>query len=141
MDWKNFRQLKGQSMQDYTHEFRRRALILGINLYSQETLLYYVGGLHSYHRHTILMFNPKNIDKFCVQATHLEARGKQNIDEKRESEGKGKRVFWKRKEKQICKREKEKITCKNCSKTGHDEYQCWQLHAVEIQQDDDPSEN
>ena len=37
MDWQNFRQLKGKSVQDYTHEFRRRALILGINLYSQET--------------------------------------------------------------------------------------------------------
>ena len=35
MDWKNFRQLKGQSVQCYTHEFRGRALILGINLYSQ----------------------------------------------------------------------------------------------------------
>ena len=43
MDWKNFRQLKGKSVQDYTHEFRRRALILGINLYSQETLLNYIG--------------------------------------------------------------------------------------------------
>ena len=56
MDWKNFRQLKGksvqdythefrrrqlkgQSVQDYTHEFRRKALILDINLYSHKTLL------------------------------------------------------------------------------------------------------
>ena len=81
-------------MQDYTHEFRRRALILGINLYSQETLLHYVGGLHSYLSHTILMFNPTNIDEVCVQATHLEARGTQNIDEKSDSEGKGKGKFY-----------------------------------------------
>ena len=81
-------------MQDYTHDFRRRALILGINLYSQETLLKYVGGLHNYLRHAILMFNPTNIDEFCVQATHLEARGKQNIDEKSESEGNGKGKFY-----------------------------------------------
>jgi hypothetical protein len=39
MDWKNFRKAKGQSMQSYTQEFRRRALILGIDLSSQETLL------------------------------------------------------------------------------------------------------
>ena len=58
MDSQNFRQLKGKSVQDYTHEFRRRALILGINLYYQETLLKYIGGLHRYLRHTILMFNP-----------------------------------------------------------------------------------
>ena len=36
MGWHNFRQLKGKSVQDYTHEFRIRALILGINLYSQK---------------------------------------------------------------------------------------------------------
>ena len=43
MDWKNFIQLKGKSVQDYTHEFRRRALILGINSYSQEKNLNYLG--------------------------------------------------------------------------------------------------
>ena len=90
MDWKKFRQLKGQSVQDYTHEFSRRALILGLNLYSQETFLKYIGGLHNYLRHTILMFNPTNIDEVCAKATHLEARGKQNIDAKSDSEGKGK---------------------------------------------------
>ena len=62
MEWQNFRQLKGENVQDYTHEFRRRALILGINLYSQEKLLKYIRGLHSYLRHTILMFNPTKID-------------------------------------------------------------------------------
>ena len=76
MDWKIFRQAKGKSVQSYTQEFRRRALILGIDLSSQETLLKYIGGLHSYLRHTILMFNPTNIDEVCVQETHLEARGK-----------------------------------------------------------------
>ena len=111
MDWKSFRQLKGKSVQDYTHEFRRRDLILGINLYSQETLLKYVGGFHSYLRHTILMFNPTNLDEFCAQATDLEARGKQNIDEKSESEGKGKGKFYGRgKMYTSVKRYKEKLT-------------------------------
>ena len=111
MDWKNFRQLKGKSVQDYTHEFRRRALILGINLYSQETLLKYVGGLHSYLRHTIIMFNPTKIDEAFLQATHLQARGKQNIDDRSESEGKGKGIFYGRgKRNSSVKREKEKIT-------------------------------
>ena len=39
MDCQNFRQGKGQSVQSYTQEFRRRALILGVYLESQETLL------------------------------------------------------------------------------------------------------
>jgi hypothetical protein len=76
MDWKNFRQAKGQSVQSYTQEFRRRDLILGVDLSSQDTLLKYIGGLHSYLRHTILMFNPTNLDEVCVQETHLESRGK-----------------------------------------------------------------
>ena len=66
MDWKNFRQGKGQSVQSYTQEFRRRALILGVDLTSQETFLKCVGGLHSYLRHIILMFNPSNLDEVCV---------------------------------------------------------------------------
>jgi hypothetical protein len=66
MDWKNFRQAKGKNVQSYTQEFRRRALILGIDLYSQETLLKYIGGFHSYLRHTILMFNPANLDEVCI---------------------------------------------------------------------------
>ena len=76
MSWQTLRQLKGKSVQGYTQEFRKRALILGISLDSPETLLKYIGGLHSYMRHTILMFNPTSIDEVSIQATHLEARGK-----------------------------------------------------------------
>ena len=39
MDWQNLRQSKGQSVQEYIQEFRKRALVLGIPLYTQETLL------------------------------------------------------------------------------------------------------
>eukprot|EP00253_Pinus_taeda_P035192 PITA_35192 len=74
--WKTLRQLKGKSVQGYTQEFRKTTLILGISLDSPETLLKYIGGLHSYMRHTILIFNPTSIDEVSVQATHLEARGK-----------------------------------------------------------------
>ena len=72
-------------MQDYTQEFRKRALMLGVDFHSQDTLLKYIEGLHSYLRHTLLMFNPTSLDEVCVQATHREARGK-NIPE----EGKNK---------------------------------------------------
>lgn len=96
MDWKKFRQGKGQSVQNYTQDFRRRALVLGVDLSSQDTLLKYVGGLNIYLRHTILMFNPTNLDEVCVQVTQLEARGENVLDEKSESsleigeKGKGK---------------------------------------------------
>ena len=54
--------------------------MLGVDLHSQETLLNYIGGLHIYLKHTILMFNPTSLDEVCVQATHLDARGK-NVQE------------------------------------------------------------
>ena len=76
MIWHNYRLFKGQSVQDYTQEFRKMSLMLVVDFQSQDTLLKYIGGLHSYLRHTILMFNPNNLDDVCVQATHLEARQK-----------------------------------------------------------------
>lgn len=76
MNWKIFKQLKGKNVQEYTQEFRRRALMLGVDLQSQDTLLKYKGGLHSYLRHIILMFNPMNLDDVYVQDTHFEARGR-----------------------------------------------------------------
>ena len=40
----------------------------------------YIGALHIYIRHTLLLFNPTSLDKVCVQATILENRGK-NVQE------------------------------------------------------------
>ena len=74
MDWKNLRQDKGQNVQEYTKEFRKRDLILGIPLYTQETLLKFIGGLHRYLCHKILMFNPAILDTVCVQDTHIESK-------------------------------------------------------------------
>ena len=75
------------------------------------------------------MFNPTNIDDVFGQSTHLEARGKQNIDEKSESEGKGKEIFYGRgKINSSVKREKEKIKSNFFSNIGHDEDHYWQLH-------------
>ena len=76
MDWKNLRKGKGHNVQEYTQEFRKRTLILGIPIYTQETLLNIIRGLHSYLRHTIMMFNPTNTDKVCVQSMHIESKMK-----------------------------------------------------------------
>ena len=86
-----FRHLKGQNVQEYTQEFRRRSLLLGVYLQSQDTLLKYIGGLHIYLKHNILMFNSTSLDKVCVQATHLEARVKKISEEDRKKNFKGKK--------------------------------------------------
>jgi hypothetical protein len=79
------------------------------------------------------MFNPTNIDEVCVQETHLEARGKNAPREgskKPFSNGhKGKRKFkGNGKNNASVKKEGEKISCKHCSKDGHDEDNYWKLH-------------
>lgn len=56
----------------------RSKLHLGSPLYTYETHLKYIGGLHSYLRHTILMLNPTNINEALVQAIHLEASKRKN---------------------------------------------------------------
>ena len=48
MDWQHLRQGKGQSVQEFTQEFKKNALALDIPLNTQETLLNYIGSLHSY---------------------------------------------------------------------------------------------
>jgi hypothetical protein len=57
---------KGKSVQSFTEEFRKKALDLNIPLYIQENILKYIGALHRYIFHTILLFNPTNIDEVCV---------------------------------------------------------------------------
>jgi hypothetical protein len=76
MEWKNLRQSKGQTIQSFIEEFRKKALALNIPLDSYETLMKYIGTLHSYILHTLLFFNPTSLDKVCVQAIHLENKGK-----------------------------------------------------------------
>jgi hypothetical protein len=79
------------------------------------------------------MFNPTNLDEACVQPTQLEARGKNAPQEGRKKPDyngdKGKRKFKGNGKKNVLvKKEGEKISCKHCSKHGHDEDHYWKLH-------------
>jgi hypothetical protein len=128
MEWKNLRQGKGKSVQIFTEEFRKKALALNIPLYSQEIVLKYIGGLHSYILHTILLFNPTNLDGICVQVTHLESREKDGNDDssmdpvqQKGSKNKGEKVA-------TVKKEEVNPTCSRCKKEGHDDSHCWKLH-------------
>jgi hypothetical protein len=66
MEWQTLRQSKGQTVQSFTKEFRKKSLALNIPLYSYETLMKYIGALHSYIRHTLLFFNHTSLEKICV---------------------------------------------------------------------------
>jgi hypothetical protein len=54
----------------------KKALALNIPLDYYETLMKFIGPLYIYIHHSFLLFNPTSIDEVCVQATHLEKRGK-----------------------------------------------------------------
>jgi hypothetical protein len=131
MEWQNLRQGKGKSVQSFTEEFRKKALALNIPLYSQETLLKYIGALHSYIRHTILLFNPTNLDEVCVQAMHLESREKDVNDDSSMEHVQQKGSKNKGKEKQattVRKKDEEAYMLSLREKKGHDEAHCWKLH-------------
>ena len=78
------------------------------------------------------MFNPNNQYDLCVQATHLEARGRNTLEEgsKKSFKSKGKEKAFKGKANKntSIKKEGEKTICKHCSKEGHNEANCWKLH-------------
>lgn len=112
--------------------FREKPLTLGIPLYTQETLLKYIGGLHSHLKHTIFMFSRFNFDEVHVQATHIEV-GERNISFSSKKEflpltevnkkGKERKATTQKKE------EGEKSTSSHYQKKGHEDAKCWKLHS------------
>ena len=78
--------------------------MLGVYLQSQDTLLKYIGGLHNYLRHTILMFNPNNLYGVCVQATHLEGKWINTPKEgsKKRFKSKGKEKISNERQRKMC---------------------------------------
>ena len=73
IEWLHLRHIFLKNVQYYTQEFKKKTLALVTSLHSRETLIKYIGGLHSYLHYTILMFNPTNIDEVLIQTTHLKA--------------------------------------------------------------------
>jgi hypothetical protein len=133
MECQTLRQCKGQTVQSFTEEFRKKALALNIPLDCYETLMNYIGTLHSYIHHTLLLFNPTSLDEVCVHATHLENSGKyvQEDPTKKPSNLPHKQINkFKRKDKKTSnvKREEGKPSCTHCKKSGHDDKHCWKLH-------------
>jgi hypothetical protein len=126
MEWKNLRKSKGQIVQSFTEESRKKSLALNIPLDYYETLMKYIGTLHSYIHHTLLLFNPTSLEEFCVKATHLENRGKHAQEDPMKKPSKlPHKTFkkFKRKDKKTAKvtREGGNPSCTHCNKRSHDE--------------------
>jgi hypothetical protein len=99
---------------------------LEIPLHTYETVIKYIGGLHSYLHCIFFMFNPTNIHEVLVQANHLESsKGKHGM----ENEPPKFEKQTKKDEKKIVIVKKEKLTCTHCKRNGHDEDHCWKFHS------------
>lgn len=127
IEWKGLKVKKSHLVQEYTDEFHKKALMLDIPLYTQETLMKYIGRLLEYAHNIVFMFSPTNLDEVAIQATYIE-EGKLGVGVSSESttrmESKGR---GKAKKVNITKKEVENLSCKHCKKEGHDEDHCWQL--------------
>jgi hypothetical protein len=66
--WHYFKQRQGQSVQEYTTEFKKMAIMLGISTKNPDVLLKYLGGLHNHLQKQVMLFNPMAIGEACVQA-------------------------------------------------------------------------
>jgi hypothetical protein len=64
--WHYFRQRQGQSVQEYTTEFRKMAIMMGISPKNSDVLLKYMGRLQSHLRKQVMLFNPRTMDEACV---------------------------------------------------------------------------
>ena len=132
-----------QNVQIFTEEFRKQALSLGISLDSPEVVTKYIESLHSYIRHSLLMFEPTTIDLASVQAIHLENKGRNDkydhskkppfkpSNGKFKGKGKGKE----KKMKSTKKDKGEKPYCTHYKKEGHDDDHCWKLYPGKSQRD------
>jgi len=76
IDWKHLRQGKGQSVEVFTEKLRKNALALDVLVNTRETLLKYIGSLHSYLQHILLMLNPTEFDVVCVKVIHIKSGGR-----------------------------------------------------------------
>jgi len=134
MNWQYLRQGKGQDVQSFTEELMKQALNLGIVLDTPEIVTKYIGSLHSYVWHSLLLFEPTTINAASVKEIHIENRGKNEREDQsrkppfKPPNGKSK-VKWKWKEKKtIATKEGEWPYCNHCKKECHDDGHCWNQH-------------
>eukprot|EP00253_Pinus_taeda_P019006 PITA_19006 len=131
MNCKYLRQGKGQDVQSFTEEFRKQALNLGIALDTLEFVTKYIGSLHSYMWHSLLLFEPTTIDASSAKAIYIKNKGKnEREDQSRKPSSKppnGKsKEKWKGKEKKTTtSKEGEWPYCNHFKKEGHDDDHCW----------------
>lgn len=74
--WHRLRQKKDQTIQDYTTEFRRQALTLGVSLNDPSTCTKYLSGLHERIRAELSLFPIQDLSSASTTAMAIERKNK-----------------------------------------------------------------
>jgi hypothetical protein len=127
---------QGQSMQEFTIEFRKREIHMGVSLKSLDMLVKYLGALFPHIRRKLMLFIPNTIDEASIQAQYKREtseetnKSSQASRTTRETEKKKNKKKWN--EKKIVETTQEETPsiqqCKGCDRKGHTEENCWKLH-------------
>ena len=64
--WHYFWQNSRKTTQEYTNEFRKQVIMMGISPTNLDVLLKYLGSLHNHLKRHFILFKPKTIDETYV---------------------------------------------------------------------------
>jgi hypothetical protein len=76
MKWQYLREEQGQGVQEYTFEFRRQAIRLGISLEEPGVVVKYLGGLFIHIRRQLQLHGVKIIDEASKKHLYIELDSK-----------------------------------------------------------------
>jgi hypothetical protein len=76
--WNYFKHRQGKSMQEFTTEFRKRAIHMGVSLQIPHMLVKYLGALLPQICRQLMLFRPKTIDVASIQTQYVEGDKRSN---------------------------------------------------------------
>ncbi|GJW16490.1 hypothetical protein Tco_0020623 [Tanacetum coccineum] len=130
--WHNLRQQRGQTVQEYTTDFRRLAVTLGISINNEDVFTKYVAGLPQQIQTEMRLHTTKNISQASSIAMAIELKNKSSTQKFEESSkgegsarGQSKKDF---KKIGVTQSPNANKYCSNCRIAGHTEEKCWKVH-------------
>ena len=133
--WLFYRQGRDVSVQDYTSQFRRRALVLGIDEQDLEVVRKYISGLQPQYREDFKIWPAYTFDDACRMASAWERKAKLNVVSRTRGQSKDSKQSTPSSPSTQPKSEASKRNtrgtsryCDHCDRDGHTNEGCWIIH-------------